>query len=618
MSTTEIISTALIQSLWQDAIVALALWAALRALRRSSANVRYLVCCAGLMAMVAWPLGSAIPLVPPVASHSTSAAEHTPSGVAIPAATGIIRLAPGLAAGVNASSIPPLQRWALPVWIVGVMLFSLRAIGSGTHAVLLTRRATEADESLRALVADVARRVHVTRPVRIMTSPLTHGPATVGILRPVVLMPPAALLGLTPQQLEAVLAHELAHIRRYDFLVNIAQVLVETLFFYHPAIWWASRRIRIERELCCDDIAVRCCGEPLVYAQALTSIARLPIPSPRFVLGARTGPLVYRIHRVLGLETRAVAMSMWPPILAIGLVLACAAANNGWAQTSEPQRFEVVSVKPNRSTDLELRIDIPSKRRFIVTNLPLRNLIRFAYGFEADNSRLIGGPGWIDNERYDIVGTADRDIPIWSTAGPPPILLAMVRTLLAERFQLVTHHESREVPVFELVLARSDHKLGPRASASAIDCAAMLGGKSGPQPPPSSPSDRPQCGMRIGPGQMLLGGIPMSQFATVLASFARRPVIDRTGLEGNFNLELSWTPQGMRLGGAPPPDGAPPPPVPPPDPNGASLFVSIQEQLGLKLDASRALSTSWSSIASSGLHQTDLSRSVRLQPDDPS
>jgi uncharacterized protein (TIGR03435 family) len=451
---------------------------------------------------------------------------------------------------------------------------------------VLARRGAPADAALVTRVAAVATRIGVSRRVRVITSGLSQGPATLGALRPVILVPSAVILGLTPQQFEAVLAHELAHIRRHDFLVNVVQVLVETLFFYHPAIWWASRRIRIERELCCDDIAVQCCGEPLVYAQALTSIARLPIPSPRFVLGARSGPLLYRIQRVLGLEPRANAMSLWPPILAIGLVLGCAAVNAGWAQTTAPQRFEVASVKPNRSGRLAISIDLPGPRRFTATNVPLDNLIRFA--FNVDDTRMTGGPGWINTERFDIVATSERDIPTWTTAGPPEMVLSMMRTLLAERFNLATHIESRELPVYALVTSRDDKKLGPRAAVTTTDCASMLSGKSGPQPPPSAPGEPPVCGMRIGPGQMLLGSVPMSQFASVLGPFARRIVIDRTGLAGNYNLQLSWTPQGMRLGGAPPPDGTPLPPVPPPDPNGASLFVSIQEQLGLKLEPSRA------------------------------
>jgi uncharacterized protein (TIGR03435 family) len=581
----QIISAALMQSLWQDAIIALALWMALRILKAHSAQLRYVASCAALAMMVLWPIaGSVSAVATPTPSSTPEPSQSAAPAPPIVDAPGASRSGWSIVPFVQPSSIAPLQQWALPIWIAGVMLFSLRASGAGAHAFVLTRRGAPADAALASRVAALAARIGVSRRVRVITSALSQGPATLGALRPVILVPSAVILGLTPQQLEAVLAHELAHIDRHDFLVNIVQVLIETLFFYHPAVWWTSRRIRLERELCCDDIAVRCCGEPLIYAQALTSIAKLPVPAPLFALGARSGPLVYRVQRVLGLEPRSNAMSLWPPILAIGLLLACAAVSAGWAQTTAPQRFEVASVKPNRSGSLAISIDLPGPRRFTATNVPLDNLIRFA--FNVDDTRLTGGPGWINADRFDIVATSDRDIPTWTTAGPPEVVLAMLRTLLAERFNLATHIESRELPVYALVMSRDDKKLGPRAAVTTTDCASMLSGKSGPQPPPSAPGEPPMCGMRIGPGQMLLGSVPMSQFASVLGPFARRIVIDRTGLAGNYNLQLSWTPQGMRLGGPPPPDGAPP--VPPPDPNGASLFVSIQEQLGLKLEPSRA------------------------------
>jgi uncharacterized protein (TIGR03435 family) len=250
------------------------------------------------------------------------------------------------------------------------------------------------------------------------------------------------------------------------------------------------------------------------------------------------------------------------------------------AARSAADRFEVASVKPNRSAALNIGFDVPGSRRFTVTNAPLRDIIRFAY--DVDDTRLVGGPDWIRSERFDIVATAERDIPAWTPQGPPAVLLSMVRALLVDRFHLETHRDTRELPVYALVIARSDRKLGPRASVSTVDCAAAGATRTAPQS--ASPGEAPVCAMRIGPGQMLLGGTPMSRFAGVLAPFARRLVIDRTGLTGTYNLQLSWTPQG-RLQGPAPDDG---PPLPPTDPNGASLFASIQEQLGLKLEPTGA------------------------------
>src|SRR5262249_17738290 len=150
-------------------------------------------------------------------------------------------------------------------------------------------------------VSALAARLGLTRQVRVLIAGAADGPSVVGWLRPVVLLPSATLLGLTPEQLEAVLAHELAHVRRHDYLVNLAQSLVETVLFYHPAVWWVSSRIRHERELCCDDLAVRSCGDALCYARALTRLERLRIASPELAMGAAGGPLLFRVRRLMGL-----------------------------------------------------------------------------------------------------------------------------------------------------------------------------------------------------------------------------------------------------------------------------------------------------------------------------
>ena len=122
------------------------------------------------------------------------------------------------------------------------------------------------------MTARLSRRLHITRAITLFESTLVDVPTVIGFVKPVILLPASVLGGLTPQQLEAILAHELAHIRRHDYIVNLLQSLLETLLFYHPAVWWLSRRIRIEREHCCDDLAVSLCGDPLVYARALADL----------------------------------------------------------------------------------------------------------------------------------------------------------------------------------------------------------------------------------------------------------------------------------------------------------------------------------------------------------
>ncbi len=253
--------------------------------------------------------------------------------------------------------------------------------------------------------------------------------------------------------------------------------------------------------------------------------------------------------------------------------------------------------------------------QFTITNAPLRLIIRNAYRLQ--DFQIVGGPGWLNSDRFDIVAKSDPTATQDQTQ-------AMVKALLAERFKLKVHTESRELPLYALQLARSDGKLGPKIKTAAVDCAALAaarrggppppgaggpggpggpglitrggpggpGGAGAPPPPGGGPGgargpDSPfgPCGMRIGPGNIAANGQPMSQLATTLSIWVNRTVVDRTGLTGSFDLELSWTPEQLPQGRGDPPPGAPP--LPPIDPNGPSIFTAVQEQLGLKLDSQR-------------------------------
>ncbi len=254
------------------------------------------------------------------------------------------------------------------------------------------------------------------------------------------------------------------------------------------------------------------------------------------------------------------------------------------AQTagSEPA-FEAASVKANKSGDNLVRIQIQPGGRFVATGVTVRMIIGIAYGAPQalPDSRIIGGPSWLGADRFDINATPGAPQP--ATAGPPSQIGLMIRALLKERFKLVTHTETRELPIYALALTRADGKLGPQLHASTVDCAALRG--RGVLPPPT-PGDRLVCGVQRGPGILSGGNVTMLQLAGMLSQFADRNVIDRTGLAGNYDVDLHWTPERLPQ----PPAGGLPPGVPPPlpiDPNGPSLFTALQEQLGLKLDPQR-------------------------------
>ncbi|HEY6156989.1 MAG TPA: M56 family metallopeptidase, partial [Gemmatimonadales bacterium] len=223
---------------------------------------------------------------------------HTPATTA-PATPSAERPGPSLATRVRADLEPALP-WIVIAWLAGVVILSIRLVSGW----LVTRRlSTEGTrpvpQACRVALARLVERLRVTRPVRVLESAVIQVPAVIGWLRPVVLLPASALTGLTPLQLDALLAHELAHVRRYDYLVNLLQSAIETLLFYHPAVWWVSRRVRDEREHCCDDLAVAACGDAHCYATALLGMERLRNPVPAFSMAAAGGSLVERVRRLM-------------------------------------------------------------------------------------------------------------------------------------------------------------------------------------------------------------------------------------------------------------------------------------------------------------------------------
>jgi uncharacterized protein (TIGR03435 family) len=260
-------------------------------------------------------------------------------------------------------------------------------------------------------------------------------------------------------------------------------------------------------------------------------------------------------------------------------------------QSAPTPAFEVASIKPNSSGDGRVMMQ-NQPGRFIATNITLRLLIRNAY--QLQDFQITGGPSWLASDHFDInakVPDEFRDLPpMRPGAGPGPLQL-MIRALLADRFKLVAHNETKDSPIYALVLARSDGKLGPNLKKSETDCAAMFaaGRGRGAMPPPGPPpAGGPMpCGIRIGPGNMAVGGAPLPQVANSLGMFAGRIVLDRTGLTGNYDFELTWTPDNMPP--RPPGAGDGPPQFNgvAVDPNGPSLFTAVQEQLGLKLDSQR-------------------------------
>jgi beta-lactamase regulating signal transducer with metallopeptidase domain len=337
---TQAVGWALVHFLWQGALVAAGLAAGLALMKKRSASARYALGVATLAILVALPVVTAFRAYEPA-----SPIESAPSP-ALPRSAG--EGAPSPSAGEVPTAFQDVVRPWMPsllsVWLVGVALLSVWHLGGWIQVRRMTRRATRpVEEGWELALIRLRRRLGIEHAVMLLESASVPVPAVVGWLRPVILVPASAFAGLTPQQLEAILAHELAHVRRHDYLINLLQTAVETLLFYHPAVWWVSSQVRQERESCCDDLAVSVCGDRLGYARALAALEGLRTPSPRLAMGADGGSLLRRIRRLAGVPETAGGAPVWVAgALALALLLGGAVFHEG-ARAGLPMEIRVMA-----------------------------------------------------------------------------------------------------------------------------------------------------------------------------------------------------------------------------------------------------------------------------------
>jgi beta-lactamase regulating signal transducer with metallopeptidase domain len=224
-------------------------------------------------------------------------------------------------------------------WVAGVLLLTVRLAFGWWRVRRLHADALAAPPShWLAMATQIARTLGLPRAIHVVDSLQVDTPTVIGWLRPVVLMPIAALANLTTAQVEAILAHELAHVRRHDFVVNLLQTVAETVLFYHPAVWWLSARIRTEREHCCDDIAVDICGDPVGYAEALTALAawgRLhaaddPLQPAPLAVAATGGSLLHRVRRLLRFRTMGASVGRQSRLSSLQRCSSSCCSERGW------------------------------------------------------------------------------------------------------------------------------------------------------------------------------------------------------------------------------------------------------------------------------------------------
>lgn len=558
----------IVDHLWQStlfaAITALIAWV----LRRQRASVRYwLWFVASVKFLVPFSmlvsLGSVIgsqPVVQPIRPDWRMVAYQAAPAITLanPVAT------------VERTLPQPSPAWPIVlagVWLVGVVavagLFFVR--GLRIHRAVRNARFVAFHCGIPVLVSDAL-----------------IEPGVCGFIRPKVILPDGIESRLSPEQMKAVLAHEMCHVRRRDNLFGLLQMAIEALVWFHPLVWWIGARLLDERETACDEEVLTLGNKPEAYAEGILNVCKFYLESPvACAPGVSGSDLRKRIESIMKnavlqnmTTTRKLLLAATAAsAILIPVVIGVAHAPRAFAQSASGTAltFDVASVKPSNPDGRNVMIHLTPGGGVNVTNTPLKVLIGIAYDIRP--FQISGGPDWIGTERFDIQGKVDGgesqpDLFRMNDADRRKTEKAMqerLRSLLAERFQLVTRKETKEMPAYVLTVAKGGHKLKPAPD-----------NVTGPH------------GMRMQRGRVEATSSTLEMVTRAISNELGRPVLDQTGLTGKFDFTLEWTPEmggGGLLGGGDGPGGAPPAST---DSSGPSIFTALQEQLGLKLESRKA------------------------------
>jgi len=617
---------ALLHFLWQGALLA-ALFSAMDTLiGRSQARLRYAI---GCMAMLLMP---AVFVATIFRNHPFLAPASPAQDIRVVVASGAagvhLESAPGPARGNAGTILPGRQTPSLEpaavllgllvcLWLAGIVAFSTYTAGGWIRVRRLRRRGVEpVNAAWIETAAVLLRRLQVSRPVRLYTSAIAEVPLLIGWIRPYLLFPVAAIAGLGESQLRAVLAHELAHVRRHDYLVNLLQTAVETLLFYHPAVWWLSRRVRQEREHSCDDLAVEVCGDAVAYAGALARLEELRGAISEPALAATGGDLLARIQRLTGQSSEKSRDRIPGPLgvtMAVAFLLCAAigAANAPAiraqspafpaaaiqvaqvpvasvppppAQANAPQapaaiapkpeaaapenasagrllEFGVASVKPVSPDGME-GVKVRPGGRVEISRSSLKSLI--ATAFRLSYWQISGGDEWTAKDRYRVVakppenlqpGIKDFRYTVFDIEDRR--LREMLQALLIDRFQLQFHRATKTGDVYLLQRSGKTLRLRPIRTPSAgagLQADGELFGSIG----------------YVG-GQWSIFATSMPQLAKFASSYIfHAPVVDRTELSGSFDYRQAVADVEPNYG-----------------PDQSDTFRSFVSELGLKLERTK-------------------------------
>ena len=367
----------LLHFIWQGALIAAGLALTLTVMGRAAAQTRYAISCIAMLMLLVVPAATfGVLSTSPVETNLTSDTQSPMAPIKAERPVQSLFVEDSVTTAKSATPVVPagtrlrnvverILPWIVAFWSLGAVVGLIR-LGVGSWNVRrLRRRGTQPVPAVLQRDFDrLVTQLRIARRVRLILSTWVTVPTVTGWIRPAVIVPTCALTGLSPEQLEAVLAHELAHIRRHDYLVNLLQIVVESLLFYHPAVWWVSRQVRAEREHSCDDVAVATCGDALTYARALTALELSRAQLPALALAANGGSLLHRIRRLAGEDVPARPAAL-PALVAMAVLTAGALAigNTTQAETrpeKEHPAIELAVEHPNLDHSHEA---LPAGRR---------------------------------------------------------------------------------------------------------------------------------------------------------------------------------------------------------------------------------------------------------------
>jgi bla regulator protein blaR1 len=581
------VSDFFLNHLWQSTLFAAAAALLTLLFRKNHARVRYALWLAGsIKFLVPFSLfiaiGSSIDFGRQRAASIAQPAVAIVEGFSQP--FGSANLATQIPAVVKPDRFHLLWMVVSAMWVCGCLAVLVVYLAKSWRMREVVRKAELIKQGRAFEALQQLEQIHGRRfLIKIIFSSSSMEPGVFGIFRPVLLLPLGMTERLNDSELEAIVAHELSHVRRHDNLVAAIHMFIEALFWFHPMVWWLGAKLVQERERACDEEVLRLGKDPQAYAEGILKICEFYLESPLACVAGITGSdMKKRIHAImtqhigsrLSLLKKFLLAGAGFTALALPFAIGLVNATSGRAQPQDSPKpsFDAASIKPYV---FDGRVGINTQPgRFVASGVTLKFLISMAYDIK--KYQISGAQSWLDTVTYGIEAKA----PIQMTRES---MILMLQSLIEERCKLKFHRETREGPVYSLVVAKGGHKLERSKDEKG-------------NPLTEVPHEGSKGRIILGPGSrapagtvfysgngLSAGAISIVNLASFLSDPLGRKIIDKTGISGLYDINIQWAPDPGQpdLTGMPKPPGFQPPPA---ENTAPSIFIAIQEQLGLKLE----------------------------------